>query len=94
LLSHGFVVAGYLIVVALTRPALAPGRPPADRRGPPWRWRATFDPPERPGVRPPLRLVDGQARYREKPVTERPRPSVARLADRALGPKKALRRAA
>ncbi|MEV4512790.1 zf-HC2 domain-containing protein [Dactylosporangium sp. NPDC049525] len=29
LLSHGFVLAGYAIVVALTRPALDPGRPPS-----------------------------------------------------------------
>lgn len=31
LLSHGFVLAGYAIVIALTRPALDPGRPPSRR---------------------------------------------------------------
>lgn len=55
--SHGFVVAGYLIIVALSRPALDPGPPPADGRDRRPRWRVTFDEPEPPAARPSLRLV-------------------------------------
>jgi predicted anti-sigma-YlaC factor YlaD len=63
LLSHGFVVAGFAIVVALTRPSLDPGLPPPGRQGPPWRWR-----PRRPVAvdtaavagPPSLRLIKGQ----------------------------------
>jgi len=62
LLSHGFVVAGYAIVVALSRPSLDPGQPPPGRLGPPWRWRAKLDSPEEaPASPPPLRLIQGQA---------------------------------
>jgi predicted anti-sigma-YlaC factor YlaD len=62
LLSHGFVVAGYAIVVALSRPSLDPGQPPPSRLGPPWRWRASIDAsPEPPAGPPPLRLIQGQA---------------------------------
>lgn len=57
LLSHGFVVAGYLIIVALSRPALDPGPPPADGRDHRPRWRVSFDEPESPATRPPLRLL-------------------------------------
>lgn len=65
LLSHGFVVAGYLIIVLLSRPALDPGPPPADGRDRGPRWRVRFDEPEPPAARPPLRLL--------------PAPSVANL---------------
>ncbi len=62
LLSHGFVVAGYAIVVALSRPSLDPGQPPPSRQGPPWHWRATLEQPEEPAAGPPpLRLIQGQA---------------------------------
>jgi predicted anti-sigma-YlaC factor YlaD len=63
LLSHGFVVAGYVIVVALCRPSLDPGQPPAGRQGPPWRWRAKLDLHDEPAPAgpPSLRLIQGQA---------------------------------
>lgn len=66
LISHGFVLAGYGIVVALSRPALDPGRPPANRQGPPWRWRRPAALDEEPAAPAPgpsrLRLIQGQAR--------------------------------
>lgn len=66
LVSHGFVLAGYAIVVALSRPALDPGRPPAGRQGPPWRWRrppALDEEPAAPAPPPArLRLIQGEAR--------------------------------
>ncbi|WP_433609901.1 zf-HC2 domain-containing protein [Dactylosporangium sp. CA-139114] len=65
LISHGFVLAGYGIVLALSRPALDPGRPPAGRQGPPWRWRrpAALDEVPPPAAAPSgLRLIQGQAR--------------------------------
>ncbi|MFI5911340.1 zf-HC2 domain-containing protein [Dactylosporangium sp. NPDC051541] len=66
LISHGFVLAGYGIVLALSRPALDPGRPPAGRRGSPWQWRrpAALDVVEEPSAPAParLRLIQGQAR--------------------------------
>ncbi|MER7002501.1 zf-HC2 domain-containing protein [Dactylosporangium sp. NPDC000555] len=65
LVSHAFVLAGYAIVVALSRPALDPGRPPAGRQGPPWRWRrpaALDEEPPAPAPAPArLRLVRGEA---------------------------------
>jgi predicted anti-sigma-YlaC factor YlaD len=63
LLSHGFVVAGYAIVVALCRPSLDPGGPPPNRQGPPWRWRVKLDAAEEPATSgpPSLRLIQGQA---------------------------------
>ncbi|MEV8515751.1 zf-HC2 domain-containing protein [Dactylosporangium sp. NPDC051484] len=65
LVSHAFVLAGYAIVVALSRPAFDPGRPPAGRQGPPWRWRrpaALDEEPPAPAPTPArLRLVQGEA---------------------------------
>ncbi len=63
LLSHGFVVAGYAIVVALCRPSLDPGPPPPRRQGTPWRWRAKLDVHDEPAPAgpPSLRLIQGQA---------------------------------
>ncbi|GIF76007.1 hypothetical protein Asi02nite_55250 [Asanoa siamensis] len=58
LASHAFLVAGWLITLALSRPALDPGEPPA--RGTGRRWTATFD-TEPPAGPPRLRLVDGGA---------------------------------
>jgi predicted anti-sigma-YlaC factor YlaD len=62
LVSHGFVLAGYAIVLALSRPALDPGDPPSDRQRPPKRWGR---PPALDEAPPPaparLRLVQGHA---------------------------------
>ncbi|WP_238011980.1 zf-HC2 domain-containing protein [Dactylosporangium sp. AC04546] len=60
LISHGFVLAGYAIVVALTRPGLDPGRPPAGRQGPPWRWRRPAALDEEPAAPVRLTVVPGQ----------------------------------
>jgi predicted anti-sigma-YlaC factor YlaD len=56
LVSHGFVLAGYLIIVALSRPALDPSRPPSDNRPerPAWQVRFSGADPQTP---PKLRLV-------------------------------------
>ncbi|MFC4045726.1 zf-HC2 domain-containing protein [Dactylosporangium siamense] len=61
LVSHGFVLAGYAIVVALSRPVLDPGGPPADRQRPPWRLGRPpgLDDPAPAPAR--LRLIQGQA---------------------------------
>jgi predicted anti-sigma-YlaC factor YlaD len=61
LVSHGFVLAGYAIVLALSRPALDPGGPPADRQRPARVWGrppALDDPAPAPV---PLRLIQGRA---------------------------------
>jgi hypothetical protein len=42
-LSHGLIVAGYLIVVALTRPGFDFGEPPPQRMRVPRRWSVGFD---------------------------------------------------
>jgi predicted anti-sigma-YlaC factor YlaD len=56
LLSHGLVIAGYLILMSLTRPTLRWSGPPSgqDRTKP--RWRVRFDEPELPPA-PTLRLL-------------------------------------
>jgi predicted anti-sigma-YlaC factor YlaD len=61
LVSHGFVIAGYLLVVALTRLAPAPVAPPAGRLPGDSGWRARFGDDEAEAVapRPGLRLVPG-----------------------------------
>ena len=43
LLSHALIVAGYLIVLTLTRPAFDFGGPPPRRLGTPGRWCVRFD---------------------------------------------------
>ncbi|WP_433209819.1 zf-HC2 domain-containing protein [Dactylosporangium sp. CS-047395] len=70
LISHGFVLAGYGIVLALSRPALDPGRPPAGRQGPPWQWRRPAALDEEPPAPAParLRLIQGQARVNDTPT--------------------------
>jgi predicted anti-sigma-YlaC factor YlaD len=72
LLSHAFVLAGYAIVVALTRPALDPDRPPSRLPGPP----ASSSSGRGGGMpqRRPLRIVPGQptASVRTRPDRDRP----------------------
>ena len=59
LVSHGFLLGGYLITVLLSRPSLRPGGPPPQQRQPqPSRWRAQLDDIEQPSA--PLRLVPPQ----------------------------------
>ncbi|MEU6072938.1 zf-HC2 domain-containing protein [Micromonospora sp. NPDC047074] len=53
LVSHGFLLAGYVVVVALSRPGLRPGGPAARRDrpdGPRWHL-PTDEPAESPGLR-------------------------------------------
>lgn len=54
LLSHGFLLAGYVIILALSRRGLDPGEPPAGRRDGASRWRVRFD--EEPAAPEPPRL--------------------------------------
>jgi predicted anti-sigma-YlaC factor YlaD len=68
LLSHGFLLAGYLIVLGLCHPRLDSGTPPSGWLKPPGPWRgnlsARVDEPGEPeptAGRPPLRLIPGQA---------------------------------
>jgi predicted anti-sigma-YlaC factor YlaD len=59
LVSHGFVLAGYAIVIALARGPAGPAGP-ADRQGGRQPWRARFDEePVRPAPGPRLRLLPG-----------------------------------
>lgn len=67
LVSHGFVLAGYLIVLALTRPLFTLGDPPGRRtRATSW-WRARFDSDDEaapsalllPGLPPESRHIRG-----------------------------------
>lgn len=57
LLSHGFVLAGYLLVLALAWRGLDPNEPPAQRRPRRPRWRVRFDEVEPAVPAPRLRLV-------------------------------------
>jgi predicted anti-sigma-YlaC factor YlaD len=62
LISHGFVILGYLLVVALARVAPETARPPGSRVNGSSGWRASFDGDEEERVeptplRPGLRLV-------------------------------------
>jgi predicted anti-sigma-YlaC factor YlaD len=43
LVTHGLVLAGYLIIVALSRPSLDPGEPPGEHPVGRPRWRVRFD---------------------------------------------------
>jgi predicted anti-sigma-YlaC factor YlaD len=58
LVSHGFVILGYLIVVVLSRVASGPAAPPGERMSAGSGWRAHFDDLEMPAApRTGLRLV-------------------------------------
>lgn len=61
LLSHGFLIAGYVLLAALNRGGLGdPGEPPAERRSDGRsRWRVSFDDEPAPALRPALRLLPG-----------------------------------
>ncbi|MGC5291222.1 zf-HC2 domain-containing protein [Micromonospora sp. DT231] len=48
LVSHGFLVVGYLITVLLSRPGLRPGGPSPQRQPAPSRWRFGTDEVDRP----------------------------------------------
>ncbi|GAB7042260.1 MULTISPECIES: zf-HC2 domain-containing protein [Catenuloplanes] len=62
LVSHGLVVAGYLVVAALTRRGLDPGEPPAGRADGRSRWRLAPDAePDLPAGPQRLRLLPGGA---------------------------------
>lgn len=43
LVTHGLILAGYLIIVVLSRPSLDPGEPPAERSTSGPRWRVRFE---------------------------------------------------
>jgi predicted anti-sigma-YlaC factor YlaD len=60
LVSHGFVIAGYLLVIVLSRFAAGPARPPGVRESGGWGWRARFEADEETEaapLAPKLRLV-------------------------------------
>jgi len=57
LVSHGFVLAGYLLVVALSRVTAGPAQPPGARGSRGWDWRARFEDEEPAPLTPKLRLV-------------------------------------
>jgi predicted anti-sigma-YlaC factor YlaD len=58
LASHGFLLAGYLILLALSGRRLDPGEPPVGRRDDRPGWRARFEDEPAP-PRPALRLLPG-----------------------------------
>ncbi|MEV4537596.1 zf-HC2 domain-containing protein [Asanoa sp. NPDC049518] len=70
LASHGFLIVGWLITLALSRPALDPGEPPA--RGT-RRWTASFESEPATAGPPRLRLVE----RRVSPVTAQQRAEAA-----------------
>ena len=65
LISHGFLVVGYLITVLLSRPGLRPGGPAPQRQPTPSRWRFGSDEVERPlrVVRPESYPAQAADRY-------------------------------
>ncbi|MFJ6197404.1 zf-HC2 domain-containing protein [Micromonospora sp. NPDC092111] len=69
LVSHGFLITGYTIVVALSRPWLRPDGPPTHGRSGRSGWRLTDDPPQPTPAT--LRLLPphpGSARARDRPA--------------------------
>ncbi|MEU8252799.1 zf-HC2 domain-containing protein [Micromonospora inaquosa] len=65
LISHGFLVVGYLITVLLSRPGLRPGGPAPQRQPAPSRWRFGADEVDRPlrVVRPDSYPAQAADRY-------------------------------
>ncbi|MET8229790.1 zf-HC2 domain-containing protein [Micromonospora sp. NPDC005298] len=65
LVSHGFLVVGYLITVLLSRPGLRPGGPSPQRQPAPSRWRFGADEVDRPlrVVRPESYPAQAADRY-------------------------------
>ncbi|RAN92215.1 uncharacterized protein GAR05_06378 [Micromonospora saelicesensis] len=65
LISHGFLVVGYLITVLLSRPGLRPGGPAPQRQPTPSRWRFGADEVDRPlrVVRPESYPAQAADRY-------------------------------
>ncbi|MFF0150076.1 zf-HC2 domain-containing protein [Micromonospora sp. NPDC005203] len=65
LVSHGFLVVGYLITVLLSRPGLRPGGPSPQRQPAPSRWRFGTDEVDRPlrVVRPESYPAQAADRY-------------------------------
>jgi predicted anti-sigma-YlaC factor YlaD len=87
LASHGLVLAGYLLVLALCHPRLDPGTPP--RHGLRPRWHRIDDQrpagPAAPGPR--LRLIQGEAKaHAARTRTRRPAVATARARRRWAGP--------
>ncbi|MGA5304214.1 zf-HC2 domain-containing protein [Nucisporomicrobium flavum] len=74
LVSHGFVILGYLLVVALSRVAGDPAEPPGDRAGVGGGWRLVEATPDEPARPARLRLLPGG------PVTARHTPAGERRA--------------
>jgi hypothetical protein len=56
-LSHAFILVGYVLVVMLSRLQPARGGPAGGQRGSRPGWRARFDEPDHPPALPALRLV-------------------------------------
>ncbi|RLP89329.1 hypothetical protein EAD98_25360, partial [Micromonospora sp. CV4] len=75
LVSHGFLVVGYLITVLLSRPGLRPGGPAPQRQPAPSRWRFRADEVDRP-----LRVVRSEPYPGQ--VADRHAVPAARAADR------------
>lgn len=57
LVTHGLILAGYLIVAVLSRPGLDPGEPPAEQLPSGPRWRVRFEERRPEAETRPLRLV-------------------------------------
>ncbi|UQU64747.1 zf-HC2 domain-containing protein [Couchioplanes caeruleus] len=74
LVSHGFVILGYLLVVALSRAAGDSAEPPGDRAGVGGAWRLVEAGPDEPARPARLRLLPGG------PVTARHAPADERRA--------------
>ncbi|MFI5844046.1 zf-HC2 domain-containing protein [Catenuloplanes sp. NPDC051500] len=74
LLSHALVLAGYLVVVVLTRPSMDQGEPPSGHRDGRSRWRLSLDTetdlPSVPSARR-LRAIPGGAATAETPAARR-----------------------
>ncbi|MFC7710890.1 zf-HC2 domain-containing protein [Micromonospora lupini] len=81
LVSHGFLVVGYLITVLLSRPGLRPGGPSPQRQPTPSRWKFGADETERP-----LRVVRAEpfsAQAADRHTAPAARADQAARADRA-----------